>query len=210
MSRPRLRGLYAITDSALVPPPRLVEAVAAAIGGGAAAIQYRDKSDDAARRERESTALLQLCRQRQVPFIINDDLDLAHRVGADGVHLGRDDPPVERARTLLGRGAIIGISCYNDLALARAAAEAGADYVAFGSFFASAVKPQAVRADLELLRAARRELDVPIAAIGGIEPDNGAQLIAAGADLLAVITGVFGQPDIRAAARRYAELFAKR
>jgi len=124
--------------------------------------------------------------------------------------VGREDPDLHQARTALGRNAIIGVSCYDDLERARRAQADGADYVAFGSFFASPTKPAAVPASLDLLRTARSELTLPIAAIGGITPDNGAQLVAAGADLLAVITGVFAQADVRAAARRYALLFEKR
>ena len=123
------------------------------------------------------------------------------------MHLGRDDADVASARRVLGARALIGVSCYNDLALAQKAEADGADYVAFGSFYPSPTKPQAPRAELELLRAARRTLRVPIVAIGGITPDNGAALITAGADALAVIEGVFGQPDIRAAAARYTRLF---
>jgi len=205
-----LHGLYVLTDTALAPSDHLLTAVAAAIDGGAAMVQYRDKSDDDARRESEARALLALCRERRVPLIINDDVALAARIGADGVHVGREDPDLHQARTALGRNAIIGVSCYDDLERARRAQADGADYVAFGSFFASPTKPAAVPASLDLLRTARSELTLPIAAIGGITPDNGAQLVAAGADLLAVITGVFAQADVRAAARRYALLFEKR
>jgi len=204
-----LRGLYVLTDTALTPGDRLLAAVAAAIDGGAALVQYRDKSDDDARRESEARALLALCRKRGVPLIINDDVALAARIGADGVHVGREDPDLHQARTALGPDALIGVSCYDALERARQAQADGADYVAFGSFFASPTKPAAVPASLDLLRKARSQLNVPIAAIGGIAPDNGAQLVAAGADLLAVITGVFAQPDIRTAARRYADLFEK-
>lgn len=206
-TRRALRGLYVLTDTALTPGEQLLAAVAAAIDGGAALVQYRDKSNDTARREAEATALLTLCRERGVPLIINDDTALAARIGADGVHVGREDAGLRQARAALGPDAIIGVSCYDDLERARQAEAAGADYVAFGSFFASPTKPAAVPASLDLLRGARAELSIPIAAIGGITPDNGAQLVAAGADLLAVITGVFAQPDIRAAARRYAALF---
>jgi len=202
------RGLYAITDPALTPGPRLLRSVAAAISGGAVMVQYRHKAAPPVERRREAEALLELCRTRGVPMIVNDDVPLAAAVGADGAHIGKDDMPVGEARNMLGRHAIIGVSCYNSLQAACAAAEAGADYVAFGSFYPSTVKPQAVRAELELLQQAHARLSLPIAAIGGITPENGARLVAAGADLLAVITGVFGEPDIDAAARRYAALFA--
>lgn len=205
-----LRGLYVLTDAVLTPGEQLPAAVAAAIDGGAAVVQCRNKSGDTVRQEAEATALLALCRERGVPLIVNDDVALAARIGADGVHVGREDPDLHQARAALGPSAIIGVSCYDDLERARRAQADGADYIAFGSFFASPTKPAAVPASLDLLRTARSELNIPIAAIGGITPDNGAQLVAAGADLLAVITGVFAQPDIRAAARRYANLFEKR
>jgi thiamine-phosphate pyrophosphorylase len=203
----RVRGLYAIADTGCLEPARLAAAVAQALEGGARVIQYRDKSGDADLRRRTARALLTLCRRYGVPLLINDDVELAAGIGADGVHLGREDAPIEDARRRLGAEAIIGVSCYNELERARRAVAAGADYVAFGRFFPSGTKPQAVAASPELLRAARAGLSVPIVAIGGITPDNGASLIAAGADALAAIEGVFRQPDIRAAAGRYARLF---
>jgi thiamine-phosphate pyrophosphorylase len=201
------RGLYAITDAELIPADKMVQAVARAIQGGAAMIQYRDKADGPERRRFEAQDLVTLCRPLGTPLIINDDVELAAEVGADGVHLGRDDGAVGRARALLGEGPIIGVSCYNELERAREAVADGADYVAFGSFFPSTTKPDAVRADTALLQAARAELSVPIVAIGGITPENGAALVEAGADLLAVITGVFGQEDVESAARAYSRLF---
>jgi thiamine-phosphate pyrophosphorylase len=140
-------------------------------------------------------------------FIVNDDLDLAAAVGADGVHLGRDDAHPRRARHRLGRRALIGISCYNQLERAREAQALGADYAAFGRFFPSHTKPSAVQADPELLRRARREIDLPLVAIGGITPENAGFLLDAGADMLAVVDGVFGADDVRAAARSFTELF---
>jgi len=199
----KIRGLYAITDPLLLPADRLVRAVDDAITGGARIIQYRDKHAD----PESAAALAGLCRSRGVLFLVNDDPVLAARVDAGGVHLGRDDPDLAAARALLGADRVIGISCYNELDLAHAAVRAGADYVAFGSFFPSAIKPRAVRAEPGLLRAARAELAVPIVAIGGITPDNGAQLVEAGADALAVINAVFGAHDITGAARRFARLF---
>ena len=202
-----LTGLYAITDANLTPGPALIPAVTAALRGGARIIQYRDKGNDTLRRSEEAAALNALCRHFGGLLIINDDVQLAAEVGAAGVHLGRDDPELHAARKQLGATAIIGVSCYNQLMRAQAATEQGADYVAFGRFFVSRSKPDAVAASPELLRAARRTLDVPLDAIGGITPDNGPLLIEAGADMLAVIHGVFGQPDIEAAARRFTELF---
>ena len=197
------RGLYAITDG---PRADLSEAVAQALAGGARVLQYRDKGTDAARRHVEAAVLKQLCDAHAVPLIVNDDVALAVTVGAAGVHLGRDDDDVAAARAVLGPGAIIGVSCYDSLERARAAAAGGADYVAFGAFFPSPTKPQAVRAPLELLRQSAT-LGVPRVAIGGITPDNAPSLVEAGADFLAVISAVFGAADVRAAAQRFARLY---
>ncbi len=198
------RGLYAITQGS--DPAR---AVAAAIKGGARVIQYRDKTRDQRRRLAEATGLARLCEQYNVPLLINDDIELARAVGAAGVHLGRDDHAPARARQRLGGSAIIGVSCYNRIDLAEQAVTAGVDYIAFGRFFPSRSKPDAVSADPGLLGEARRRFRAPIVAIGGITPENGAELIAAGADCLAVIDAVFGQPDIRAAAQRFQTLFTR-
>src|SRR5512143_1807040 len=197
MGRSIPRGLYAITDTTLTPPDQLNEAVALAIQGGAMMVQYRNKSGDESQRQWEAQDLVNLCRPLGVPLIINDDVQLAQQVRAHGVHLGKDDPHISEARAALGPNAIIGVSCYNDIECAVAAEKAGADYVAFGSFFPSTTKPKAVRAELSLLREAKKRLTIPVVAIGGITADNGAPLVEAGADLLAVIQGVFGQSDIR-------------
>jgi len=207
--RPKLHGLYAIADTAYLDDARLAGAVEQAIAGGARVIQYRDKRHDPATRRRQAQTLSRLCRKQDVTFLVNDDVALAKESGADGVHLGRADLPLPDARTLLDAGRLVGVSCYNELDRAVAAEKQGADYVAFGSFFPSRTKPQAVRAGLDLLRAARLRLKIPIVAIGGVAPENGSDLLHAGADMLAVIEGVFGQPDVRAAARRYADLFAQ-
>lgn len=201
----RLHGLYAITGSTLLGDEQLLSAVEQAIRGGTRVLQYRDKSGDQPRRLQQAEQLLALCRQHRVTFIINDDVELAAAIGADGVHLGRDDGDIASARLVLGDG-IIGVSCYNQWPLAEAAAAAGADYIAFGAFFPSATKPNAVRAAPELLERSRA-LGVPVVAIGGITPENGRALVEAGADMVAVVQGVFAQPDIQAAARRYAALF---
>jgi thiamine-phosphate pyrophosphorylase len=202
-----LRGLYLITDDRRSGPDALLAAVAAALRGGARVVQYRDKGTDTARRLAEARALAGLCRAHQVPLLINDDVELAISVGADGVHLGRDDADLPSARARLPAGSLIGVSCYNRLELARDAAARGADYIAFGSFFPSPTKPQAVRADPGLLRRARRELRLPTVAIGGISPENGAALVRAGADMLAVISAVFAAPDVTAAAQAFARCF---
>lgn len=201
------RGLYAVTDPTLTPPPRMPDEVRAALTGGAVMIQYRDKLSGPVERRALAGALLRLCRDARVPLIVNDDLALVAELGADGVHLGRDDGDIEEARALLGPRVLIGVSCYNEFARAEAAARAGADYVAFGRFFPSRTKPEARQADVSLLQRARRELSIPVAAIGGIDATNGAELIAAGADLLAVVDGVFGRGDTRTAAAGIAALW---
>lgn len=203
----RITGLYAIADTFCIGPDELTRATELALRGGARVIQYRDKNGVPDVRLRQTRALVALCTEFGVPLIVNDDVDLAARVGAAGAHLGREDLTVGEARNRLGGGAIIGVSCYNEFERAVAAQAAGADYVAFGSFFPSRTKPTAVRASGQLLRKAKNELHVPVVAIGGITPDNGDRLIAAGADALAVIDGVFNQSDIDTAARRYAVLF---
>jgi len=202
------RGLYAITDSQLIPADRLTDQVAAAIRGGACVIQYRDKSSNPGQRQQQAAALALLCHDHGIPLIINDDVELAAAVGASGVHLGKSDSSLKSARMLLGANAIIGVSCYNEFERAVEAASEGADYIAFGRFFPSQSKPDAVTADPQLLRQAQQRLSLPVVAIGGVTPENGASLITAGAQLLAAIHGVFGQADVQAAARRYAELFS--
>lgn len=203
----RLEGLYVITDELLLPGDQLIRGVQQAIAGGAAIVQYRDKGLDETRRHQQARALARLCRQQDVLFIINDDVALAVEVNANGVHLGQQDAAITQARKLLGHDAIIGISCHNELALAEQAGNNGADYVAFGRFFPSQSKPAAVQADISILRRAKQRLTLPIVAIGGITPDNGASLLAAGADMLAAIHGVFAQDDIQDAARQYVKLF---
>ena len=203
----RLSGLYAITDAALQEPEQLPERVARAIDGGARLVQYRDKSGDRAARLHQARVLAGLCRARGALLIINDDTRLAADSGADGVHLGRDDGDPAAARRRLGAGAIIGVSCYDQWPRALEAVEQGADYIAFGRFFPSRTKPQAVQASLDLIRRAKQQLALPVAAIGGITPHNGAQLVAAGADMLAVVQGVFAAADISQAASAYAALF---
>jgi thiamine-phosphate pyrophosphorylase len=201
------RGLYAITDSKLLSPERLVEAVALAIQGGAVMIQYRDKGDDTMRRQWEAADLSNLCRPLGIPLIINDDVDLAVDIMAKGVHLGEDDADIAAARKKLPPNGIIGVSCYNDLERAIEAEKAGADYVAFGSFYPSPTKPDAIKAEADLIRQAKQQLTIPVVAIGGITADNGAPLVEAGADMLAVISDVFGQADILGAAEKISKLF---
>lgn len=199
----RLRGLYAVTpdDS---DTGRLTTLVAAAIAGGATAVQYRNKTASPVLRREQAAALARTCRRRGALFIVNDDAALAREVDADGVHLGEDDGAVAQARAQVGRDRIVGVSCYDDLPRARSLAGEGADYVAFGSFFASRVKPGARHADVSLIRNAK-SLGVPVVAIGGITSANAPLLVEAGIDAVAVISDVFAHDDpaevTRAAAR---------
>jgi thiamine-phosphate pyrophosphorylase len=200
-------GLYAVTDATLTRERGLVACVDAALNGGAVMVQYRNKAAPRARRLAEATRLAALCQGTGVPLIVNDDPALAADAGADGVHLGREDGPVSRARALLGPTAIIGVSCYHELSRAREGALAGADYAAFGRFFTSSTKPGEALATPALLRSARAELDLPLVAIGGITAANGAALVAAGARWLAVIHDLWSGPDVTASARALADCF---
>nr|VFK27509.1 MAG: thiamine-phosphate pyrophosphorylase [Candidatus Kentron sp. MB]VFK32075.1 MAG: thiamine-phosphate pyrophosphorylase [Candidatus Kentron sp. MB]VFK75657.1 MAG: thiamine-phosphate pyrophosphorylase [Candidatus Kentron sp. MB] len=201
------QGLYALTDSLLL-SGNPVSAVESAIRGGATVIQYRDKGTDDKQRREEAEALLTVCRAHGTPLIINDDVELAAAIGADGVHIGKHDLPLSIARERLGARGIIGVSCYNAIENAERAQREGADYVAFGRFFPSHTKPLATPVTIGQLAKFRHHVHLPIVAIGGITPENGASLLTAGADFLAVIHGVFGQPDVEMAAREYAMLFA--
>ena len=202
-------GLYAITPGGIRDDAALIRRVEAALQGGAAMLQYRDKTAGTDTRERRARALQALCRAHETPLIVNDDVGLAARAGAAGVHLGREDAQVSRARAVLGDDAVIGVSAYNDFPRARRLRAAGADYIAFGSFFPSPTKPGAVRCDPSRLSEARA-LDCPLVAIGGITVENGAALVAAGADFLAVIAALFDAPDVRQRAREFQQLFGDR
>jgi thiamine-phosphate pyrophosphorylase len=205
----KLRGLYAVTPE-LADGELLLSNVARALEGGIAMLQYRNKGRQDLGQDRaravEARALAALCRRAGVPFIVNDDLELALACDADGLHLGREDGPLAVARGRLGTK-LLGASCYDSFAAARAAVAAGADYVAFGSVFPSPTKPSAVRAPHSLFGEART-LGVPLVAIGGITLENAPQLLQAGADGLAVVSGLFDAPDIAARARAYGKLFA--
>lgn len=203
-----MRGLYAITSATLCrEPKRLTHAVEAALAGGARLVQYRDKEADAAQRRATARALLGLCRDHNALFIVNDDVELALAIGADGVHLGAADLPLRQARRRLGGLATLGVSCANVLERAVAAQDEGASYVAFGRFFPSQTKPHAPQAEAALLRQARDKLHIPICAIGGITPANARPLIEAGAAMVAAVEGLFGAADVAGAARAYARLF---
>ena len=209
MNKPELRGLYCITEPALSQqsPHGLETMVQQAIEGGARIIQYRDKHADRDQQTEMADRLCRLCQKQGVVFLINDDPQLARAVNADGVHLGQSDTGLREAREMLGEHKIIGITCHASLELALQAQQQGADYVAFGRFFPSHTKPQASPAPLALLPEARAALQIPIAAIGGIDLTNAPPLLAAGVDMLAVIHAVFAQADIRHAAADFAQLF---
>ena len=200
-------GLYAITDSTMLARRGTEYAVGAALRGGARTIQYRDKDSDPGVREGEALRIAALCREFDATFLVNDDVELAMRAGADGVHLGRDDRSYDEVRMEFGHQLIVGVSCYDSIDRALEAHAAGVDYVAFGSAFPSPTKPDAVRAPLALYREAATQLDLPVIAIGGINVSNGAELVAAGCHALAVISALFGAADIEYAASELAGLF---
>ncbi|KVV03209.1 MULTISPECIES: thiamine phosphate synthase [unclassified Pseudomonas] len=196
----KLRGLYAITDSQLL-AGKWMPYIEAALDGGLTLLQYRDKSSDEARRLREAEALRDMCARYNAHLIINDDAELAARLGV-GVHLGQTDGPLTPARALLGRQAIIGSTCHSQIEQGEQAAKEGASYVAFGRFFNSSTKPGAPTATLDVLDEARARIKLPICAIGGITLDNAAPLIDHGADLLAVVHGLFGAESPQEVTRR--------
>jgi thiamine-phosphate pyrophosphorylase len=204
---PRLRGLYLVTPRER-DTGRLLELTGQGLQGGAVAVQYRAKDAAPAEALEQALALRALCDRHHAIFIVNDSVELAMLVGADGVHLGREDGDVAVARRAMPRG-ILGVSCYADPARAHEAVRSGADYVAIGSVFASTTKPGAVRAPLAAIGAARAA-GAPVVAIGGITPVNAVQAIAAGAEMVAVIAAVFEAPDPRAAAAAFAKLFQER
>lgn len=206
----KLRGLYAITDSQLLADGKLLPYAEAALKGGAILLQYRDKSSDDARRLRQAEALRELCNRYGAGLIVNDDAELAARLGV-GLHLGQTDGSLSVARALLGRQAIIGGTCHAQLELAEAAAKEGASYVAFGRFFDSNTKPGAPSATLELLDEAKSRINLPIVAIGGVTLDNAGLLIAHGASMVAVIHALFAADsaaEVERRARAFSALFA--
>ncbi len=204
----RFHGLYGVTDSQLQPDDRiLIETVEQALMGGMKVLQYRDKSLDAGKRLRQAGALKVLCHQYQAMLIINDDVELALDVEADGVHLGQQDESLAYARERLGDYAIIGISCENSLEKAQTAVAQGANYIAFGKFFPSRTKPDAKNADLSILTEARQMFDLPIVAIGGITLDNTPDVISAGADMVAVVNNLFAAQNIRDRSESFMALF---
>jgi thiamine-phosphate pyrophosphorylase len=203
----KLRGLYAITDAHLIPRERFAATVEAAVRGGATMVQLREKEAPRADIVRLGREVLAVTRRYGALLIINDHPSVAQEIGADGVHVGREDPPLAEARALLGPQAIIGASCYGEVERAVDAEQAGADYVAFGTPFPSPTKPKRTDIALDIFRQARQRVHLPVFAIGGITLANAPQVITAGADGIAVVSGVFGAPDVEAAARALAQLF---
>ena len=203
-------GLYAITPDRPMTLPTLVHAAEEALRGGARLLQYRRKGLSAVQAKPEVEALVACCNRHDVLLFVNDDVALAREAGAHGVHLGRDDGDYQALARGRSRRLLLGVSCYNSLARAREAAEAGVDYVAFGSVYSTSTKPEAVHCPLTVLSQARAELRLPIVAIGGITPDNATSVIEAGADFVAAIGGVFDQASIFESAIRYSRLFKSR
>lgn len=202
-----LHGLYAITDSRLTPAEFIEQRVELALRGGAQLIQYREKQGPYQQRKTIALNLLNLVNQYHGKLIINDDLELAHEIKAHGVHLGQNDRGLVEARDLLGSEAIVGATCHDSLIMAERAVEQGASYVAFGRFYTSNTKPDASACSVEFLKEARQAIKIPIVAIGGISPENAPPLIKAGADMIAVVNGVFGTKDIEKQSMALSRLF---
>lgn len=201
------QGIYAITDEVLLPPDIFIGRVQAALEAGVSLLQYRNKGVDASLRHEQCHQLRSICDHHGTQLLVNDDVELCLEVGADGVHLGQGDIQLAQARAMLGDDAIIGVTCHSSVELAWQAQQEGASYVAFGRFFPSITKPHAPPADIQVLTSARQRLTVPLVAIGGINAENGAALIEAGADLLAVIHYLFATPNTAQQVRKLNRLF---
>jgi thiamine-phosphate pyrophosphorylase len=197
------KGLYAIADSSILSDEEFLEKVEIVLKNGTAILQYRDKSGIF----KHAVEIKKLCDQYNIPLIINDNLQLAKEIDADGVHLGKDDDDLKSAREFLGNKKIIGVSCYNDLNRAFEMQNMGATYIAFGAFFSSNTKPLAIKADLELLKEAKNKLSIPIVCIGGITLENADQLISNGADYIAVIQGLFKANDLAKTTQQFSKKF---
>ena len=203
----KIQGLYAITDQNMIAPKKFTSRVRQALEGGANIIQYRNKSQHHELRLEQAASLVALCAEFGALSIINDDIELSKLVDADGLHIGSDDDDLSYARSELGPEKIIGVSCYASLGLANQAIAGSADYVAFGSIFASSTKPQAPVASLDILRQATQELSVPVVAIGGINLGNLSDVVATGVDSVAIISGIFASDDANVAAQSFAKAF---
>lgn len=204
-----LHGLYAITDPKLM-GEEIIAKAKQAILGGINILQYRNKTATLEQQEQEARDLAKLCKNHKILFIINDNVDLAIKVNADGVHLGQKDIHFQEAREHLGKNKIIGVTCNNQIEFALTAQQQGADYVAFGRFFTSSTKPSAPQAELSLLNEARKSITIPIVAIGGITHEYAPLLLQHDVDMLAVIEGIFGKPDIVQATRQFVDIFSAR
>ena len=204
----QLSGLYAITESQAKLDDQYLKKIEILLKGGVSIIQYRNKNNDKLNQFDFLIKLKLLCNKNNALLIINDDLQLSKKLDADGIHLGKNDCSLNDAKEILGNNKIIGVSCYNDLSLAMIAEQQGADYVAFGRFFPSKTKPDAVQAEIDLLQQAKKQLHIPIVAIGGITMQNARQVINAGADMIAVIDGLFSQADLFETARTLANNFS--
>jgi len=202
-----MKGLYAITDTDNLSSETMLARTEDILQAGAKLLQYRNKQADESTRIAEAEQLRELCQQYKVPLVINDDIDLAVQIGADGVHLGKNDSSITDARERLGNNAIIGCSCYNDLDRAQQAAKSGADYIAFGAFYPSPTKPEAAHATPDIIQTAKQKFKLPVVAIGGITPENGQALIEAGADMLAVISGIYASETPFNTTIKYVNLF---
>lgn len=205
MNKNSLHGLYVITDPKLM-GTELISKTQQAISAGINILQYRNKLASIKQQEQEALELATLCKKNNVLFIVNDNVELARKVNADGVHLGQKDTHIQQAREQLGENKIIGVTCNNQIELAQEAQAQGADYVAFGRFFNSETKPSAPQAELSLINEARKSITIPIVAIGGINLNSASLLLKEGADMLAVIHAVFGQSDISNATRQFNEI----
>lgn len=200
-----LSGLYAITDEQLMPEDDFINMAEAALAAGVSILQYRDKSTATNKKLKQAQALKKLCAEYHAIFIINDDIKLAQQVNADGIHIGKHDLTLKQARRQLGHSKIIGVSCYNQLSLAREAINAGADYIAFGSFFGSSIKPDAAKANIDLIATIKKESAIPVCCIGGITSENHLPLLDAGADMLAVISDIFSHTNNESISRKCAQ-----
>jgi len=203
----KLTGLYAITDENLIPEEHFSQTIELALQGGARIIQYRDKSNNQQKRLQQAGDLRSLCEHYQATFIVNDDIELARSVSADGVHLGKDDASILKARLALGNNAIIGVSCYNNIKLALEAEKNSATYVAFGAIFSSPTKSNAVVAGLEIISKAKQQLSIPVCTIGGITDENIQQVIQHGADMTAVISNLFSTDNVKHSAKELSQQF---
>ena len=201
-----MKGLYLVTPD-WDDTEALIKATEMALTVGVGLLQYRHKTASGELRLEQASALLKLCRQLNVPFIVNDHIDLCLKLDADGIHVGGTDASVAVVRTLIGKDKILGASCYGDFALAEQAQIAGASYVAFGGFYPSRVKKYEVSTPASIVSKAKSELTVPVCVIGGMTPENAKPLVREGADMVAAISSVYSAADIAAAVREFVAIF---